>query len=334
MGIPSRCQVNMYALYSKSFAKGATDLNKNDFHAGHNFKVSSKGSASSGASFEVAASDKPNDKANNALDDASITVKIPVDKAFSVSLKTTAGKDTEVTTEMKATDAATLSLVAKNFDVAAKDLVLTGSVNYVDPAFSMEGKFGLFDGPKCYKDDATKFNYGTGTLGASGAFAFECPFAEGVSVGLQPAIGFGKDKSALFNMPFAIGGGGKDFQLAFTGGFVLDGGKPTPSSGGIKGLYDVSSDLKVGFEVEHMYYNVDAKAVYKEAAKKDSFDVKIGAEYKVSDKTTIKGKGTFKDGKITFDSVFKTALDGKKTLAVGTKFSEGKPSVGLTFNLE
>lgn len=322
----------MYALYSKSFAKGATDLNKNDFYDGFNFKVASKGSTDSGVSFEVAASDKPNEKAANALDDASVTVKIPVDKAFSVSLKTTAGKDTEVTTELKATDAATLSLVAKNFDVAAKDLVLTGSLNYVDPLFSMEGKFGLFDGPKCYKTD--EFSAATGTLGASGAFAFECPFAEGVSIGLQPAIGYGKEKKTLFNMPFAIGGGGKDFQLAFTGGFVLDGGKPTPSSGGLKGLYNVSSDMKVGFEVEHMFYKVDAKAVYKEAEKKDNFEVKIGAEYKVSDKTTVKGKGTFKDGKITFDSVIKTALDGKKTFSAGAKFSEGKPSVGLTFNLE
>merc|ERR1712188_122423 len=338
MGAPPPPIRHMFALYSKAFAKGAVDLNKNDFYDGYGHKLKAKANHN-GVGFELNASDK------TAANDADVKVDVPVDEHFTVSLKTTANQDTEVTAALKASDAATVKVTAKNFDLGFATTQITGEFTYLDPAFSVEGKFGAFDGAKCLTTEGegdkatTKFSCATGTLGMSAAFALACPFAEDITIGFQPALGYGADKAPVVNMPFSVGGGNKDFQLAFTGGFVLDDKSPALASGGLKGLYKIADDLKVAFEVEQVKYKME-RDIYKDCRKKtgaenESFTFKVGGEYTVSDKTSMKGKYTYAHGKeASFDLVFKTALEGKCNATAAVKFGKKEPSVGFTYNLE
>merc|ERR1719446_2037345 len=72
--------------------------------------------------------------------------------------------------------------------------ILTGGVDYVTEAFSVESAFGIFDGPclaKCKKTLGEDVTFGTmGNTGASAAFAFDCPGAEYIKVGVQPGLCF------------------------------------------------------------------------------------------------------------------------------------------------
>lgn len=337
----------MYALYSKSFAKGAVDLNKRDFYDGFSKKLTSKGKVD-GVEFEVNISDKPNAKAQNALDDADATVTVPVDDSFSVAFKAKACKaqpDVTVTGKLKVSDALSAEISAKNFDTDFAKTEVSGAFTYLDPAFSVEGKFGAFDGPKGFNNPDKKYNMASGTLGLSAAIAMDCPFAEGVTVGVQPSFGYGSYKkedsssanALVFNMPFAVGGGNKDFQLAFVGGLAMNpGAKPAISSGGLKGLYNINSDLQVAFEVDQQYYKME-RELYKAGKVLEEFNFKVGTQYKVSDSVTAKAKYTLNgESKSIVDVAATQKFSGKCSATLSCKFdaAEDKPSIGLTYNLE
>jgi hypothetical protein len=330
----------MYALYSKAFAKDAVDLNKKDFKDQYTQKVTAKGKSSKGVSFEVNASNKASE---GNYTDADVTVTVPVDDKFDVSLKTTGGNNTEVSASLKASDACTVKLTAANPDMGSKErpteTKVSGEVTYLDPAFSCEAKFCIFDGKSIAKVAEGASKFATGSHGLSAGICFDVPMVDGVTMGVQPS--FGLDGSGMsFNMPWAIGSGNKDFALALTSGLFVtrsDTGKGiAPTSAGLKGMYKLSDAAKIAFEVEQTYYTFDKYDIFKSKVdKKDAFSFKVGGSYAVSKDTTLKGKVTL-DGKKSpqLDLSLKQALEGKCSAVMAVTVTDSAPAVGFTYNLE
>merc|ERR1711988_39644 len=333
---PSFIEEAMYALYSKAFAtKKAVDLNKKDFYAKNNYKVTAKGKSSTGIEFEANASDD---------NKADLTITVPVDDQFTVKLKTEASQDTEVTAELQATDAAKVSITAANPDLETAAMKVTGGIEYLDPAFSVDTSFCLYDGAGAVQAKADKKGfYFTGTSGLSAAIAFDAPMLDGVVLGLQPSFGATTEGKTVFNMPVSFGYAAKDFGLAFTGGVALkqaDGkSSPVPTSAGLKGWFKVNDPPTLGFEVDNVFEKVNDKATFealKSLGEKDSpFTMKLGGEYKLTPSTTGKLRLTYTEkDKLKYDAALKMALEGKSSLSAGISLTKDKPSIGLALNLE
>jgi len=325
----------MYQLYSKSYCKAAVDLNKKDFKDKHKHKVTAKGKCN-GMSVEANASDAP-DKKTNAFNDADVKFSIPVDDAMSMSLKTKATKDSEIEVSYKATDAADISCTIENPDTTLATTKIKGSLTYLDPLFSVESAFTVFDGEARGKVADTGNKFATGTHGASFAVAFDCPAVPDVKVGVQPA--FGLDASGyIFNMPFLLAGGTKDLSMAMKGGITLKDGKPTLCGGSVATHFKIMDGLSCAVECDNTTFAFDKYDIYKPvkpAEAKDQFAFKTGLEYKMTKSTTVKGKATYDGSKISWDGALKTALDGKSSVAVGVSLKESAaPQVAFTFNLE
>jgi len=333
----------MYPLYSKAFAKKGVDLNKNDFKGAEKYKVKASGKSASGIKFEAEASDKCDGGKYN---DAKIEITMPVDDKFKVSLETTASQATTVTTECAVMDGATLKLIASNPDIGNLNAMgVKGEFTYLDPAFSVETKFSVWDGPAQAKKGADAAFFHTGTHGVQAGFAFDVPGLDKVTLGLCPGIGFDGKGAIGVQMPVSVGWASKDMSLAFvTGGLLAkDGDKSVPdlACAGLKGHFKLSDDLLFGFEADQTFYKLDAKALWatkNAASKKESQVFKAGLQYSASKDTTYKMKGTF-DRKAGLDLDFsvKTALAGKNSVVAMCKMpydAKAAPSVGIQYNLE
>jgi len=339
--LPEVAPVSMYQVYSKAFAKSAGDLNKKDFADKYKHKITAKGKHD-GISVEANLSDEPKmTKTKPATvegyESADVKVDVPVDDMFKVSLKATAGNKAEVTTELKVNDNATLELTCVNPATDLKTTEIKGKLTYLDPMFSVEGTFGLFDGPARAKITDEKANkFATGTHGAAFAVAFDCPGVDGVTVGVHPAFALGTDGAPYINMPCAVGGGNKDFALAVNGGFKYAGGNLTPTGGGIATYFKVSDPLAFAVEVDKSSFSFDKFDKYKPAKEEEKFEFKAGGEYKLSDKTSLKLRATYNQkDPVVWDAALKSALDGKTTIACGVKCkATGAPQVAFTYNLE
>merc|ERR1711970_1615523 len=162
--LPEVAPVSMYQVYSKAFAKSAGDLNKKDFADKYKHKITAKGKHD-GISVEANLSDEPKKNKETpakiiGYESADVKVDVPVDDMFKVSLKATAGNSAEVTAELKVNDNATLELTCVNPATDLKTTEIKGKLTYLDPMFSVEGTFGLFDGParaKITDEKANKF---------------------------------------------------------------------------------------------------------------------------------------------------------------------------------
>jgi len=341
----------MYALYSKSFTKKAVDLNKKEFDDGSKMahKLTMKTKTSDKVEFESNVSDKP---------DGDVKFTVPIDSSFKVGLKATATKDSEMDTEFKLDSNTTIKATLKNgsgMDTA----VLTGGVDYATEAFSVEGSFGIYDGAcvaKCNKDlKVDTVTLGTmGNTGASAAFAFDCPGAECVKVGLQPGFSLFetykkegdknvKDKiDAVLNLNYSAALEAKDYQIAVTGGFANLNKTATFAGVGLKGWFKYSDSLQCAVEADMAGAAKMQKSMYQKAGKGDgSTSLKLGLDYKLADKTNFKGKLTMvkaadakSAGAPVVDLALKTALEGKSTATTFVNFGGDKPKFGFTVTID
>lgn len=277
----------MYALYSKAFAKKAADLNKKEFYDKHDNKVTMKGGAD-GTTFEV------NGSTSKDAYTTDIKIETKVDDAFTVSLKIDQGNDAVVEASSKISDALKVTLKAKNPDPSMKG-ALDGEFEFLDAAFSAEGKFSLM------KD-------GKMTPGVSCGLATGLPGFDGVTVGANPGFANGK-----LSVPFAIGYGSKTFQLSLDSGF--DNGI---TGGALKGWFQTNDKLAVAFEAAQ--------------SKESALAFKLGAEYKLSGSCTGKARYTY--GKGQLDLAIKQSLDGASFVSTGIRCDAGAPKVCFTYNLE
>jgi len=308
----------MYALYSKSFAKNAVDLNKKEF-VKDEYKCTAK-SSGGGVKYEVEAT-KNGDKGK-----AKVTCEIPVDAGMKVKLETDCCGATDVTADIDLADGMDMSLCCKKPTMTGMDS-LSAELTYKDPAFSVESKFGLFQGSAMKGD---KYKYNDGNHGFSAAFAMDCPGLDGITLGLNPAIGFIDDKTQIA-LPFALGGGDKAKSFAVTGALFHGNGKGIANMG-LRGFFKVSDPLAVAFEVERSDFKVDGWKKIK-AVDKAGTTFKVGAEYKASSDLTLKAKGTFAGGKPTMDFAAKHAMGGKNSATFSMQVAD-KTKVGFSYSLE
>merc|ERR1711871_69706 len=316
-------EINMYALYSKSFAKNAVDLNKKEFVKDEN-KLTAK-SSGGGVKYELEAT-KNGDKGK-----AKVTCEIPVDAGMKVKVETNCCGESDVTVDIDLADGMEMSLCGSNPSMSGMDS-LSAELTYKDPAFSMEGKFGLFQGSAMGGD---KYKYNDGKHGFSTAFAMDCPGLDGVTLGVNPAIGFIGDKTQLA-LPFPLGGGDKAKSFAVTGALFHGNGKGVAVANmGLRGYFKVSDPLAVAFEVERSDFKLDDKALWSEIKPnpKAGTTFKVGTEYKASSDLTLKAKGTFTGGKPTMDFAAKHAMGGKNSATFSMQVAD-KTKVGFSYNLE
>merc|ERR1712070_272203 len=113
MGTPRKS--SMYTVFSKGFAKKATDLNKRDFLDKYSQKITAK-SSNALTTFELEASDTP-DRDTKEYNDAKLTVGVPVDDMFTVSLCHKGNGESEVSTAVKLSDAASMTVAIENPDL-------------------------------------------------------------------------------------------------------------------------------------------------------------------------------------------------------------------------
>lgn len=311
----------MYALYSKAFAKKGADLNKKEFNAGYDNKVTLKGGAD-GTTFEVNASTfTPTDvKKDPKTYTTDVKIETAVDDAFTVSLKIDQGNDAVVEASSKISDALKVTLTAKNPEPAATNTV-DGEFEFLDSAFSAEGKFSVLDKGKL-------------NLGVSCGLATGLPGFDGVTVGANP--GFSLSGKSL-DCPFAVGYGSKTFQLSLDSGYSMAHGGM--SGGALRGWFQTNDKLAVAFEASQSAYTFGKGGTHTagKATKADDAGLtfKVGAEYKLGASTTGKARYTFANGKAgELDLALKQALDGKSSLSTGFKMTDGKPKVCFTYNLE
>jgi len=340
----------MYALYSKSFTKKAVDLNKKEFDDGSamQHKLTMKTKTSDKVEFESNVSDKP---------DGDVKFTVPIDSSFKVGLKATATKDTEMDTEFKMDSNTTIKATLKNGS-SMGTAILTGGIDYVTEAFSVETSFGVLDGPclaKCSKTLGVKdVKFGTmGNTGASAAFAFDCPGAEFIKVGLQPGLcmvdkykkegdsNVADGMAVALNINYSAALEAKDYQLAVTGGFADVNTSAVFAGVGLKGWFKYSDVLQCAVEADMGGAKKMGKSMYSVADKGDrKTTIKLGLDYKVADKTNFKGKLTMSkaaEGKPTapvVDIALKTALEGKSTATTFVNFGGEKPKFGFTVTIE
>lgn len=311
----------MYALYSKSFAKNAVDLNKKEFHKDE-YKVTAK-SSGGGVKYELEAT-KNKDKGC-----AKVTCEVPVDAGMKVKLETDCCGSTDVTANIDLADGMDMVVKASKPSLSGNIMeALTAELNYKDPAFSMEGKFGLFQGSAM----GDKYKYNDGKHGFSAAFAMDCPGLEGITLGVNPAIGFVGDKTQLA-LPFALGGGDKAKSFAVTGA-VFHGNNKGLANMGLRGFFKVSDPLAVAFEVERVDYKLgkDLWAPIKKGDGATTF--KVGAEYKASSDLTLKAKGTYAAGSCkTIDFGAKHSMGGKNSCTMTMQVGK-ETKVGFNYSLE
>jgi hypothetical protein len=296
----------MYALYSKSFAKKAVDLNKKEFfdekQAGT--KITAKGKAG-GVEYEA--------NSDQAKGDCKVTM--PVDDKCSVSVKVESSNNSEVEAKLAVADGMDLTLIAKNPDLSkAGDLNLSGKFNYVTSAYSVESEFNLLNGG--FKP------------GASAGITMDCPGLDGVVLGLKPGFTPGNTGVAC---PIALGYAGSGFDLAFVGGAALVDNKPALTGASFRGIFKVNGSTSLAFEVDHALYKM-GKAGHDDFKKCDaSNSMKLGLDYKISGSTSMKAKATFGGAAPAYDLSFKTALDGKSNLVFA---SQGLKTHSMTYTLE
>lgn len=320
----------MYALYSKGFGKKAVDLNKKEFYDGKAgaFKVTAKGKTADGVEYEGNVSQGH---------DAKIT--LPITKELTASLKEEGGTKTELTAAYKVSDALKVTALLNMDSKKGEAKKVTIDTEFVDPNFSVEGKivaFDALDGVPCEKKESAMF---TNTTGASAAIAFPVPGIDGVSFGLQPAVGFKTDGAMAFTAPLSLGYAGKDFQLALSSGLATNYAKEGGylSTGvGFKGFFKKSSDLSFAFEVDSVNIELN-KAVFDTSKDKNkasgaraaAVTAKFGVEQKWSDTATVKAKATIAGDSTTYDLSYKCCAT---SLGVNT---DGKTfSYGLVYTLE
>jgi hypothetical protein len=308
----------MYALYSKSFAKNAVDLNKKEF-VKDEYKCTAK-SSGGGVKYELEATK------NGDAGKAKVTCEVPVDAGMKVKLETNCCGETDVTADIDLADGMDMSLCCSKPSMTGMDS-LSAELTYKDPAFSMEGKFGLFQGSAM----GDKYKYNDGKHGFSAAFAMDCPGLDGITLGVNPAIGFIGDKTQLA-LPFALGGGDKAKSFAVTGA-LFHGNEKGIANMGLRGFFKVSDPLAVAFEVERSDFKVDGWKPVKALGSKAGTTFKVGAEYKASSDLTLKAKGTFTGGKPTMDFAAKHAMGGKNSATFSMQVAD-KTKVGFTYNLE
>jgi len=308
----------MYALYSKGFAKKATDLNKNDFkEENQTFKLTTKAKSADKVAFEGNVSD--NAKKADKIADMKFTV--PVDDSFSASIKTTSGKETIASCEFKFD--ANLKLTAEITDFKLPDVMgtkkMVGTAEYVTESFSVEAK-------------ACK---GAGGSGAMAALAFDCPGLEVVRVGVQPALVL-NDKNMNLNLGFAHED--KDYQLAATMGTCnLIQGEKALTGCSVRGWFKVSDSVSVAAEFDHVAKMKAGREVWDKAGNAGDDEgntFKFGVEYKINPSTTSKVKVTSSGAEPAFDVSLKTALEGKSNAVVCVKLQNDKPQFGLNYTLE
>jgi len=348
----------MQALYSKAFGKKAVDLNKKDFKGKEPFSVTTKAKTGGGIEYEANA---------NCCSKGDAKVTLPVDDKCKLSIKTDSGGSSTVDFCMKTCDASTVKVVLANpsMDFMSKSGV-SAEVEYLDKAFSVEAKMKLLDGP-ARKSDGTSFHTMTGTNGLSIGFAAPVPEMDGATMGFNPSIGHlfgekGKDNSYdtpkhFIACPLSVGYSAKDFQLAFTANPTLAPIEPNTTTekpgyqlvdaagfnlAGVKvsGHFKATDDLNVAFEFDKASFDLgkDTFAAFnmETAAYRK---LQIGAEYKVSAATTLKGKVTHKTcgekTEKTFDFALKTPMGpGKSSMSAGLSLSQKGPTMGVVYTLE
>merc|ERR1712046_434724 len=112
-----------------------------------------------------------------------LTVGVPVDDMFTVSLCHKGNGESEVSTAVKLSDAASMTVAIENPDLGLATTSACVDFTYLDPTFSLESKFKVYDGTSFAKD-----KWASGKLGAQLGFAFGCPGFEDVSLGVMPAF--------------------------------------------------------------------------------------------------------------------------------------------------
>jgi len=321
----------MYALYSKGFAKKATDLNKNDFKDAHTFKLTTKAKSADKVAFEGNVSDN-----SDVAKMADMKFTVPIDDSFSASIKTTSGglvknektgeqeekgKETTATCEFKFD--ANLKLTAEVTDFKLPNVQeskkILGSAEYVTESFSVEAKV-------CKAKGAS---------GAMAALAFDCPGLEVVRVGVQPAVDL-NDKDPDINLNFGFAHEDKDYQLAATMGTCkLLRTEKALTGCSVRGWFKVSDSVSVAAEFDHVAKMKAGREAWETAKPtKEGNSFKFGVEYKINPSTTSKVKVTSAGAKPTFDVSLKTALEGKSNAVVCVKLEGDKPQFGLNYTLE
>jgi|ERR1711981_206299 len=221
MGTPLTEKI-MYALYSKSFAKKAVDLNKKEFFDDKQkgTKITAKGKAG-GVEYE----------ANADQENGDCKVTMPVDDKCSVAVKV-AGSNSEVECKIGVADGMDLTLITKNPDLAnAAGMNLSGKFNYVTSAYAVESEFNLL-------------GCGGSPNGCAG-ITMDCPGLDGVVLGLKPG------NSKGFACPISLGYAGSGFDLAFVCNAALVANKPALNGASFRGLFKVNDSTNLAFEVDH-----------------------------------------------------------------------------------
>jgi len=248
-----------------------------------------------------------------------------MDAGLEVGLDSKASGENVVTSSYKVSDAVKAEFELKNpsYPIGDKTAV-SGTVTLLDPGYSAEIKFA----PINLKTQAVDKK-----CGASVAAAFPCPGMENITIGVVPAINFSTKE---LNAAFSIGGGDKTFQLALCGGLGDLSNTRQVTQAGLKGFFKVNDLTNAAFEITSGTHSLNDKCYWEAAKALDSsaMEFKIGADYKCSGSTTLKGKVTYK-GSPQFDIALSTALAGKSKVSAGLKLNKDTPpSLGLTYTLE
>lgn len=219
------------------------------------------------------------------------------------------------------------------------------NAEYVDPQFSVEFQATPYD-TAAASLGANAMT--TATTGMSLAIAAPVPGIDGVTMGIQPGMGFRADNRKCPSMPMSLGYAGKDFQLALCSGFACD---PVQKDGkevyintgvGLKGFFKQSDTMSFAFEVDQTTIPVNAKAIYdssdpkKNNGKKESTKAQFGLETKWG-ADTVKAKATIGGKNNVYDFAYKTKFGGG-TAALAYQMGGGdngdQNTYGVVYTLE
>jgi len=312
------------------------DLNKKEFKdRDHDTKATIKGKTADKVEYEA-------NFGTGEKYDAAVTMPITADVTGTCKVD---GADLVKTVKYKASDALNVTTELTFKEGSTDKLAVKLNAEYVDPQFSVEFQATPWDtaAATLATETTKKSAMKTATTGMSVAIAAPVPGVEGVTMGIQPGLGFRANGRMCPSMPMSLGYAGKDFQLALCSGLatlpdqVAEKDVYVNTGVGLKGYFKKSDTLAFAFEVDQTNVPVNAKAIYDSSDPKKNNGIKASTKAQFGletkwDAATVKAKATLGGASPVYDFAYKTKF-GSGSVSLAYQVAD-KNTVGMVYTLE